>query len=120
MSMKKVIILAGLLLVMAHAAFAEQRGVLMEIHNKSIPEKNMSVNRAPMRLPIEVVYDTDTHRIEVVGSESLIAEIFLYKADGTLVDHSSIINTTYTVQTSATYIILIQGDEWYVKGEIET
>lgn len=120
MRMKKVIILAGLLLVMAHAAFAEQRGVLMEIHNKNIPEKNLSVNRAPMRLPIEVVYDTDTHRIEVVGSEYLIAEIFLYKADGTLVDHSSIINTTYTVQTSATYIILIQGDEWYAKGEIET
>ena len=37
MRMKKVIILAGLLLVMAHATFAEQRGVLMEIHNKSIP-----------------------------------------------------------------------------------
>ena len=55
MRMKKVIILAGLLLVMAHAAFAEQRGVLMEIHNKSIPEKNLSVNRAPMRLPIAVL-----------------------------------------------------------------
>ena len=40
MRMKKVIILAGLLSVMTHAAFAEQRGVLMEIHNKSIPEKN--------------------------------------------------------------------------------
>ena len=119
MRMKKVIILAGLLSVMTHAAFAEQRGVLMEIHNKSIPEKNMSVNRAPMRLPIEVVYDSDTHKIEVIGNESLIAEIFLYKADGTLVDHSSIINTTFTVQTSDTYIILIQGDKWYAKGEIE-
>lgn len=30
--MKKLIILATLLLGMAHAAFAEKRGVLMEIH----------------------------------------------------------------------------------------
>lgn len=37
--MKKVIILVGLLLAMAHTAFAEQRGVLMEIHHRSIPEK---------------------------------------------------------------------------------
>lgn len=72
-----------------------------------------------MRLPIEVVYDTDTHKIEVVGNESLIAEIFLYKADETLLDYSSIINTTFTVQTSGTYIIIIQSDKWYAKGEIE-
>ena len=72
-----------------------------------------------MRLPIEVVYDSDTHKIEVIGNESLIAEIFLYKADETLLDYSSIINTTYTVQTSGTYIIIIQSDKWYAKGEIE-
>lgn len=59
--MKKVIILAGLLLAMAHVAFAEQRGVFMEFHRKSNPEKNMEVNRAPMHLPIKVVYDSDAH-----------------------------------------------------------
>ena len=31
--MKKLIIMAGLLLVMAHAAFAEQWGVFMKIHH---------------------------------------------------------------------------------------
>lgn len=46
--MKKVIILAGLPLAMAHAAFAEQRGVFTEFHRRI----NMEVNRAPMRLPI--------------------------------------------------------------------
>ena len=119
MRMKKVIILAGLLLVMAHAAFAEQRGVLMEIHNKSIPEKNMSVNRAPMRLPIEVVYDTDTHKIQVIGDEFTEAEVFLYKADGTLENCSSKLNTEFTGLTSGTYSILIQGKEWNAEGEIE-
>lgn len=66
--MRKKIILVGLLLVMAYSAFAEQRGVFMEIHRKSIPEKNLEVNRAPMRLPIEVMYDSDTHTITVTGN----------------------------------------------------
>lgn len=35
--MKKLIILAGLLLVMAHTAFAEQRRVFMEFNLKSNP-----------------------------------------------------------------------------------
>ena len=119
MSMKKVIIMAGLLLVMAHAAFAEQWGVFMEIHKKSIPEKNMSVNRAPMRLPIEVVYDSDTHKIEVTGDESIEAEVFLYNANGTLEDYSSTLNTDFTILTPGTYTIQIQADECYAEGEIE-
>ena len=51
--MKKLIILAGLLLAMAHTAFAEQRGVLMEFHLKSNPEKNSEVNRSSMFLLID-------------------------------------------------------------------
>lgn len=77
--MKKLIIMAGLLLVMAHAAFAEQWGVFMEIHKKSIPEKNMSVNRSPMRLPIEVVYDSDTHKIKVMEDVAIIDSVISLK-----------------------------------------
>lgn len=71
MRMKKTIILAGLLLAMAHTAFAEQRGVLMQFHRKINPQNCRDVNRAPMRLPIEVVYDSDTHKIEVIGDEDM-------------------------------------------------
>ena len=79
MSMKKVIILVVLLLTtMAHTAFAEQRGVFMEFHRKINPGKNMQVNRAPMRMPIEVVYDSDTHNIKVTGDTGIEAEVFLY------------------------------------------
>ncbi|MCC8036802.1 MAG: hypothetical protein Q4D41_05970 [Prevotellaceae bacterium] len=117
--MKKLIILATLLLGMAHAAFAEKRGVLMEIHYRSVPGKNMSVNRAPMRLPIEVVYDSDTHRIKVTGNESMDAEVFLYNANGDLENYSSSLNTEFTVLTPGIYIIQIQGDGWYAEGEIE-
>lgn len=117
--MKKLIIMAALLLGMAHTAFSEQRGVLMEIHYRSVPGKNLSVNRAPMRLPIEVVYDSDTHKIEVTGGESMDAEVFLYNSNGALENSSSSLNCEFMVLTLGTYIIRIQADAWYAEGEIE-
>lgn len=117
--MKKLIIMAALLLGMAHTAFAEQRSVLIEIHYRSVPGKNMSVNRAPMRLPIEVVYDSDTHKIEVTGNESMDAEVFLYDANGSLENYSSSLNTEFTVLNPGIYNIQIQGNGWYAEGEIE-
>lgn len=119
MRMKKAIILAGLLLGMAHTVFATQWGVFMEFHRKSNPGKNMSVNRAPMRLPISVVYDSDTHQIEVTGDESMDAEVFLYNTNGTLENYSSTLNTNFTVLIPGTYFIQIQGDGWYAEGEVE-
>jgi len=119
MKLRKAIILVGLLLAIVPAAFAEQRGVFMEFHRKINPGKNMQVNRTPMRLPIEVVYDTDSHKIQVIGDELTDAEVFLYNADGTLESSSSKLNTDFTGLTSGTYSILIQAREWYAKGEIE-
>ena len=84
--MKKTIILLGLLLAMAYTASAEQRGIFMDFHGKINPEinpeKNMEVNRTPMKLPIKVVYDSDLHKIEVIGNQSLEAEVFLYNING--------------------------------------
>ena len=120
MSMKKVIILVVLLLTtMAHTAFAEQRGVFMEFHRKINPGKNMQVNRAPMRMPIEVVYDSDTHNIKVTGEKGIEAEAFLYNVNGTLESHSSTLNAEFSVLESDTYTILIQGEGWYAEGEIQ-
>ena len=76
-------------------------------------------NRAPMRLPIEVVYDSDTHKIEVIGDESMEAEVFLYNANGSLENYSSLLNTEFTVLTPGIYIIQIEGEGWYAEGEIE-
>ena len=120
MSMKKVIILVVLLLTtMAHTAFAEQRGVFMEFHRKINPGKYMHVTRAPMRMPIEVVYDSDTHNIKVTGEKGIEAEVFLYNANGVLESHSSTLNAEFSVLESGTYVILIQGECWYAEGEIE-
>lgn len=117
--MKKLIILAVLLLGMAHTAFAEQRGVFMQFHRRINPEDTRDVNRAPMRLPIEVVYDSDTHKIEVTGEETMDANVFLYNTNGSLENYSSSLNTEFAVLTPGIYIILIQGEGWYAEGEIE-
>lgn len=117
--MKKLIIMAALLLGMAHTAFAEQQGVFMQFYRRLNPENTRDVNRAPMRLPIEVVYDSDTHKIEVIGDESMEAEVFLYNANGDLENYSSSLNTEFTVLTPGIYIIQIQSDGWYAEGEIE-
>lgn len=117
--MKQLIILAGLLFVMGQSVFAEQQGVFMEFHSKIIPGKDMEVNRAPIRIPIEVMYDSDTHTIVVTGNDSTEAEVFLYNANGNLEDYSSSLSTSFTVLNPGTYVILIQGDGWYAEGEIE-
>lgn len=117
--MKKVFILASLLLVMASSVFAEQWGFFMEFHRKINPEKNMEVNRAPMRIPIEAIYDSDKHTIEIIGNELIDAEVFLYDGNNILVDHSSSLNTVFNVSNPGTYTIQIQGDGWYAEGNIE-
>ena len=117
--MKKMIFIAELLLSMALTAFAEQQGVFMQFHRKINPENSRDVNRAPMRLPIDVVYDSDMHKIEVTGEESIEAEVFLYNTNGSLENYSSSLNTDFTVLNSGIYTIQIQGNGWYAEGEIE-
>ena len=119
MKIKESIILVGLLLAMVTTAFAERRGVFMEFHRKINPGKNMEVNRSQMCLPIKVIYDTDTHEIQVIGDELIEAEVFLYNADGTLERISSRLNTDFTGMPYGTYYILIQGKGWYAEGLIE-
>ena len=59
--MKIFFILTGLLLFMAQPALAEQYDIYLEMHQRSNHENDTKVNRAPMLLPIEVVYDSDNH-----------------------------------------------------------
>ena len=119
MRMKKMIILVGLLLVTIQSLLAEQRGVFMEFHRKINPEHTRDVNRAPMRLPIEVVYDIETHKIQIAGDESIEAEVFLYDANGTLEEYSPTLNTEFNILVSGNYIINIIGEEWYAEGKID-
>ena len=118
--MKKGIIIAGLLLAMANTAFAEQWGVFMELHRKSNPEKNKSVNRAPMRLPIEVVYDSDTHKIKVSGDNKMEVQLFLCDENGNTLDYSQCVNSVLNIPNSYSGLITlrIESEGWIAIGNI--
>ena len=57
--MKIFFILTGLLLFMAQPALAEQYDIYLEMHQRSYHDNDTNVNRAPMLLPIEVVYASE-------------------------------------------------------------
>lgn len=90
--------------------------VKLEYNRKDNSEKTL---RAPMRINIEVLYDSETHIVEVCGDEAMEADVFLYNASGDLVDYSSSLNTELTIPTSGIYTIQIESEGWYAVGVIE-
>ena len=73
--MKKIIILVAMLLLGVHSINAARRAVYLSFSNNGLSGKKGNANRAPMHLPVNVVYDSDARVIEVNGSELLDAEI---------------------------------------------
>lgn len=115
----KTFIFSLLLLGIMQTAFAENREVQIEYHRNVNTKKDKVVNRAPQRIPIKIVYDTEAYKIIVKGNEELKAEIFLYNDSGTLECHSTVLNTTFMISNTSSYIILIKGDNWHAEGIIE-
>lgn len=105
-------------MAMSVAAFAAEEAILMEYRRKSNPEKHTQVNRAPMRLPIDVTYDTDAHTIKIEGNSDIEAEVYLYNSGMEVVDYSVSLNTTFTLTSFGRYIVYIEGDGWYAEGQI--
>lgn len=117
--MKRTFLILSMLMTLTQATFAEQSDIFLEFHRKSDIGKDTEINRSKFFVPIDVLYDSDTHTIIVIGSESLNAEVYVHDSTGTQVFYSASLNTNYTFSTPGTYTIQIQGDGWYAKGEIE-
>lgn len=115
--MKKLILLCMFLLSFSISAFADKEEIIITKHEKNPnPSKE---ERAPMRIPLRVVYDTDTHIMEVTGPETMAAEVFVYNAEGTIVSYSPVLNSTLNIPDDpGTYTIFIQSDSWYADGEM--
>ena len=118
--MKKLILLFGVLIFIGSLqAHAGKSRVAMKIYQTGNVNGSTTVRRSPMRIPIYLFYDDELRQIEISGIEDMKAEVFLYDSTGNLENYSSSLNTVFTVLTSGTYIIEIQGDGWYAEGEIE-
>lgn len=118
MKKKKALIFASLLTAFALNASAEGYGVFMEIDMKN-SEKYLKVNRAPMRISLEVIYDKDTQCVTVNGDEDMEVEIFLYNSMGEVEDYSSSLNSNLIITTSGSHRILIESEDWIAEGIID-
>ena len=114
--MKKIALLMGLALALASTMSAERQDVEMQYKRTNSPDKNTGRDRAPMHLPIDVVFDTDTQTLEVTGDESMDAEVYIYNSDGALEDYSSTINANFVITIPGDHLIHIEGDGWYSDG----
>lgn len=90
--------------------------VKLEYNRKDNSEKAL---RAPMRINIEVFYDTEMHIVEVYGDEAMDAEVFIYNASGDIVNYTSSLNTELTIPASGIYTIQIESEGWYAVGVID-
>lgn len=57
--MKKIIILVAMLLLGVNSINAARRAVYLSFSNNGFSGKKGNANRAPMHLPVNVVYDSD-------------------------------------------------------------
>lgn len=117
--MQRTIIFTWLMLVAAFTVSAAGNGVFMEYHRKSNPSRNTQVHRAPMHIPIEVTYDSNTKTIKIVGEESIEAEVYIYDIAGNIEDYSPSLGVTFQLTAPGVHIISIHGEGWYGEGSIQ-
>lgn len=74
-------------------------------------------HRGPINVDIDVYYDADSQTLNVCLDGETEGEVFLY-LDGTQVDYSPAINTSFFISTPGLYSIEIVTDSWTAEGQI--
>lgn len=115
--MKKILIVLSLFAA-TFSVMAETQQAFINIHRKKDTD-GPKVHRTPMRIPIEVWYDTVSGTVEVSCSAEIDAQVILYDATGNIVGFSQFVNTELNLSGSGTYTIFIESDEWYAEGTID-
>lgn len=111
--MKKLFLIIAMIFATTLTSFADDERVSVVINKKEQTSSKNTWERAPMRIPVEVYYNSDLNTITIIGDESVTAEVFLYNASGMLENYSSSLNTVFTLASSGEYTVLIQGEGWY-------
>lgn len=114
--MKKLFLIITTVFATAISSFAKDEKIPVVINKDEQTSSKNTWDRAPMRIFVEVYYDSDAGILEVVGDETIEAEVFLYNASGVMENYSSSLNAIFPIYSSGEYTILIQGDGWYGEG----
>ncbi len=116
--MKKTVVLLITLIIAVFSALAEKHGIFMEYHRKSKPGTQTQVPRVPMKLPIDIIYDTEANLVEIVADDTIDANVYVYNCSGAVVYYSSSVNTEFSIAPNECYTIIIDGEGWYAEGVI--
>ena len=118
--MRKYLLLFGVIISIGIPSFASKYDVCMEYHQLGQGTQSTTVRRSPLRLPIDVLYDSETHQIEVVGDEDVVAQTFLCDENGNVLDYSPSINAVLQIPSnySGLIIIRIENEDWSAIGEM--
>ena len=111
-----------ILLLFAVIFLAPSHAEKIKVDIKTSSKSNSNqpiIHRAPMQLPIEVTYDTDTYIVEITCSTDLEGEVYLYNAWGEEEAYAPCLNAVLSVSDSQYHTIIIEGDGWEATGVIE-
>lgn len=86
----------------------------LEVHQNN-NNSSHSVHRTPVRINIEVFYDSESHTIEILNNGNSEGETFLYLNDN-LIEYVAEINTSFYISASGQYKIEIVTDNWTAIG----
>ncbi len=118
--MKKILlILTALIVSYITPLTVNCENIPINIHRETDPDKNTSFDRAPMRLPIEVIFNADSNTIEVKAPEYLEGEVYIQDSMFNLEAYSPTLNVLLQVSNRGPYTITIKGMGWYATGVIE-
>ena len=87
--MKKLFLIITTVFATAISSFAKDEKIPVVFNKDEQTSSKNTWNRAPMRIFVEVYYDSDAGILEVVGDETIEAEVFLYNASGVMENYSS-------------------------------
>lgn len=107
------------MLTVCLSASAAQENVLMSYLKKDNSNQNSERNRMPIRLPIEVVYDSEERTVCVTSDCDINAEVYLYDYRGCMIAHSTGFGVTMAIPTTGYYTVYIDSESWYAEGSIE-
>ncbi len=119
--MKKILSLIIVMMAIAIPSFAEESN---DDSSETIPLDPIETynghdgrHRAPMRIDLHAYYNAMSRTIDIFYMGEAEGEVFLY-FNGTLVDYSSEINTSFQLSGSGLYQIEVVTSAWTATGSI--
>lgn len=120
--MNKLIIIFGIFIsLFSMTARAEETVFQAEAHRNEQSPNNTGIQRIPAHLPvIYIISNSETRSIEISCDEDHDVVVWLYDAQGNVVDSSDILNTIlYAPDTgNQVFHISIESYNWYATASI--